>query len=517
MNHVCKLILLIFASQCIHIYSYSFSPLFSKRYTVTDLSPAIRDADTSQINATILRTSKITRINPDSVIRLMRSTLQKSLKINYPHGTGYSCMNLATAYFYKYQYDSALKYYTKAFITYQTINDKDGMAKSQHGLSYVYNAKSDVKNSLQCMLNSKKYYEEIVNYMGIYDCLSGLIYLHKHLNNTNEVNQYMDELIEVAEKLNDKKKLLNSYVQLGNHCLDQSNIKAAIDAFYSALRISGEVNDSASIASVMGSIGLAHTYMSEYKTAIEYYLKQEQILKNLKDEYELSITYTNLGVAYTALKNYSKGLEYHRKSLAILNKMKFKPGLGNSLYNISYCHYIIGDSIEAALNYNSQSLAINKKINDQKGIARNYLLAGKIYYLKKEFSRAVKLLELSISIAGNYDFADILNEATYSLSKLYADMKLYEKAYKNILVYNKLNDSLVNKENLKLITRLEMEYQFDKKQNAAELKHIQEKLKFEDQLRRNKFVRDFSVLLGFILVIFGSLYLLQLSKIAEVQ
>lgn len=473
--------------------------------------------DTASINAANRSASALVRKNPDSALLYLNKTMKHSYGINYEYGIGEAFRLSGLANFYRYRYDTALYLYNKAYEIFEKIHSKRGMAQTLFSMSYAYSLKSDLPNSLECAENAKTLYEEINDFYKVYDCIDGLIYIHQQLNNPRVVDTLMNELVKVAGTLNDKKKLANSYIILGNHFADQAYLNLAIENYYKALKIAEESGDSVEIANAMGSIGLANLYLYEYQTAINYYLKQEAILKSTGDNYELSKTYTGLGEGFNALRNFDKGLEYHLKALALREKMHYSPAISNSLYNIGYTYYLMEDSADLALRYISRSLQIDQEVMNYNGIAQNYMLSGKIHILKKNFPAAIILLEKALTLAKENNNPDVIMETSGALCILYANQGEYRKAYDNMHMNNEISDSLVSGRNLKRITQLEMQHAFDKKQSEIEVAHLQEKLQFETKLKRNKLVRNYSLVIGSMIVAFGAFmyYSYRKSRKAE--
>lgn len=459
--------------------------------------------DTSSINAQNRYALSLRRKNPDSTIFYLNKTLQQSISINYIDGIGDAYTYLGVAYFYKYQYDTAIYLHNKACAIYEKTNNINGMAQVLYAMSYDYSLKQDMLKSLECARKARLLYEKAGNYLKLYDVIEGLIYIHKQLHDEKEIDSLMNELIMTAERINDKKRLANSYYTLGNRYLEQAYLNLAIDAYFKSLKIAEESGDSVEIASAQGSVGLAKLYLRDYKDAIEYYHRQEVILKDLNNEFELSTTYTNLGEAFNALKDYAAGLGYHMKALEIRNRMNFKLAISNSLYNIGYTYFLMKDSADLALTYINQSLKIDREINNYDGLAKNYMLSGKIYALKNDYSTAIGYLEQSLVLAKQYNNMDVRMEASGALSELYALTNNFKRAFSNMLVYNEISDSIISGENFKKITQLEMQYGFDKKQNEIEVSHLQEKLQYETELKRNKLTRNFSMLFGLLIIAFG--------------
>jgi two-component sensor histidine kinase len=460
-------------------------------------------SDTSSINSGIRKALKLVRKNPDSTIACLNYILHQSILTKYSNGTGEACWLMGLANFYKYRYDTALVLYKKAYSTFSDINNKEGMAKTKLSMSYAYSALQDMQKSLECSEAGKKLYEEVQDYNKAYDCTEGQIYINKQLNRTKAVDSLLNLLIAVAEKTQDKRKQASSYIMLGNRYIDQAYLNLAIEAFYKALTLVEETGDPAETADALGSIGLANLYLGEYYTAIDYYLKQEAILEAQKDNYELSKTYTGLGEAYNALKNYNKGLEYHLKSLALSRKMRFNPSISNSLQNIGYTYYLMKDSVRLALDYVNQSTKINTETKNLNKLADNYMLSGRIYLFTGNYPKGIRFLENSLLLAQLYNNPHVVMESSGLLSKVYADRRNYKKAYDNILINNEISDSLIGGNNLKRITQLEMQRSFDKRQNETEFSHVQEKLKFETELRKNRLIRNYLIVVGLLIIGFG--------------
>jgi two-component system, sensor histidine kinase PdtaS len=379
-------------------------------------------------------------------------------------------------------------------------------------MSYDYSLMQNLQKSLECTEEAKKLLEEINDYDKVYDCIEGLIFIHKQLHNTWVVDSLLNELIAVAERTKDKKKQADSYIILGNHYVDQAYLNLAIEAFYKALKIAEESGDPVTTANALGSIGLANLYLREYKTAVDYYRRQEKILHSLHDNYQLSITYTGLGESYNALKDYAMGLDFHRKSLVLREKMSYQIAISNSLYNIAYTYFLMKDSADMALKYIYRALEIDREISNYDGMAKNYMLHGEILAHKKKDSVAINLLEQSMELAQQYNNTDVIQEASGALSRLYAGKGNYEKAYENMIINNEITDSLISGENFKRITQLEMQHAFDKKQNELEVNHLKEKLAYETKLRRNRSFINFSLLLGSLIFALGIVMLYNYRK-----
>ena len=80
-------------------------------------------------------------------------------------GIGDAYTYLGVAYFYKYQYDTAIYLHNKAYAIYEKTNNINGMAQVLYAMSYDYSLKQDMHKSLECARKARSLYEKSGNYL----------------------------------------------------------------------------------------------------------------------------------------------------------------------------------------------------------------------------------------------------------------------------------------------------------------------------------------------------------------
>ena len=92
-----------------------------------------------------------------------------------------------------------------------------------------------------------------------------------------------------------------------------------------------------------------------------------------------------------------------------------------------------------------------------------------VYTTLKEYSRAEKYILQSYALAKEMgSYSDIKN-AHQILSQLYEGSKRFDLALKHYKLFIECRDSIFNEENTKKSVKLEMQFDFDKKEAAAKL------------------------------------------------
>ncbi|MFB6307079.1 MAG: tetratricopeptide repeat protein, partial [Flavobacteriales bacterium] len=101
-----------------------------------------------------------------------------------------------------------------------------------------------------------------------------------------------------------------------------------------ALKMAKEIGDKKRIADSYNNLGAYQYLKSNYSKALEYYFKSLEIDKEMENKRGMASSYNNIGLIYKDQSNYPKALEYYFKSLEIDKQMDNKRGMANCYNNI---------------------------------------------------------------------------------------------------------------------------------------------------------------------------------------
>ncbi len=161
------------------------------------------------------------------------------------------------------------------------------------------------------------------------------------------------------------------------------------------------------------AINIASLYLNigNYRGALDYY--NSALKKSGENIRSKMLAYRGLGDVYTNLANYTKSLHYYNNAKELSKKIKdisteteINIGIGVLFYNLGKPKKALNILLENFDEINEKKLPYLKAELDQK--------VGIIYTLTKEFSKAEKYLNASISLSNK--FGDIYN---LILSKTY--------------------------------------------------------------------------------------------------
>ncbi|MBI3511932.1 MAG: tetratricopeptide repeat protein [Bacteroidetes bacterium] len=313
-----------------------------------------------------------------------------------------------------------------------------------------------------------------------------LDYLASALYSTNPDSTILlgTQAVAIAKKINFKKGEANSYSSSGVGYWAKADYLKALENYFNALKIDETLKDSSGLARIFGNIGIVYDEQSDYPKALEYYGKALKIAEQRGDKKRIAIQLSNMGVVYDEESDYANALDYDFKTLKLTEELGAKNLIASALGNIGivYDHQaesssknknVNEDLLNKAMNYYLQALKLDEELGNQNNSAAWLGNIGTLSITLKKYKQAEKYLLDALAIDTTIGFLNHTQNTEEQLSDAYEKMgkpELALKYYKNAMA---LKDTLFSQEKNKEITRKELNYQFEKKQN--EQKAAQEK------------------------------------------
>lgn len=266
-------------------------------------------------------------------------------------------------------------------------------------------------------------------------------------------------------------------------------------------------------AACYSNLGSIHLFRDELNTAAKYFDSSlaEGLRSRLPQERNhLVITYNNLSIVYTKTKRPLLALQYLKQAEDMARRNHFNKELKLTLCNLGDIYAVLERPKEALASY-KEALDMAVKDQDAEMIQTTNLALGRFFLKENDPQRAVSYLQQVYEngrpddvyygriVPGynlgrahyelkNYPLSeryltDALREATrtgYSngalnahetLGKVYEATGQYKKAIEEFRICEQLNDSLLNKDQLKEINELEIKYSTAQKDAQLALKN----------------------------------------------
>lgn len=336
---------------------------------------------------------------------------------------------------------------------------------------------------------------------------SGHVYEKKNLDSALF---YYKKALPFEKKITDT-LLARLYSSIGNVNLLKGNIDICLDYQLKALKVYELYPPQQDIVRVYNSLALVYFYQNDFAKALVKFNQVRALLKKniIKDPVKVDMIQgkilNNIGIIYDNKKMEDLALEYFMQASTHSKKAKDDENL-SSVYSNMGIIYLKGKRYDLAEAIFIESLNLRKKENNIFGLCKSNYHLGRLYKEKKQFEKAQEYLLQSIKYSKQINSSSSRASAIEELSLVMAAKGDYENAYEYHVAYKQLSDSLFNKESQQKITRAEMQYKFDKENQAVKIAQNHRELVYS--------IIAIGLILGIIIAII--MYRLQETK-AKIQ
>lgn len=431
----------------------------------------IKQADNIEKITILLKLTEETHERyPIKAIEYGAEALKLSRREGVPEYQADALFYIGLAYYFQNQYDPAIDYFKQAARLREKLDDRSGLAMCLNRTGNTYQLKGD-------FIEAFKYYQEAM---------------------------------DIFKEIDAKKEIARTLTNLGSIHQKQGNYKNAIDYYLKALNMHEQENNKEGMAWSMLNIAKLFKHIPDYSKALRYVNRSLTLYTEIAAEEGINTGVTlcqkEMGNIYQDMGQYDKALEYSKKVLSANEATGNKFGVANSLGNTGKIYYQMGN-YDKALDYLRQAIDIKNELHDNIELASLYRFLGNTYMKKGNNNRALDYMQKSLDLAEKQNLREEIKETYKSLANLYTRKNNYQKALTYFQSFSAFKDSL----NIKEITQLEMQFEFNKKQRQLEFEQQQREAEQAAKLQRQKILTA-TFVGGFVVVIFFSLLLYKNYK-----
>ncbi|HEY1114937.1 MAG TPA: adenylate/guanylate cyclase domain-containing protein, partial [Chitinophagaceae bacterium] len=214
----------------------------------------------------------------------------------------------------------------------------------------------------------------------------------------------------------------------GVYAMKPETYDKALYYYLKALHLSEEINYDAGIGTTSVNIGEVYSNTGKSALALQYFHKSLEAYQRSRDEVSIPYTYNAIGKEYRKMGQYDLALQYHRSAYSTAEKVERQQYMVQSLIGLASTYTAMGE-FQSALNYYKRAEWIGKEINA----------------------------------------LDELKDVYLGLSASYARANDYNNAFRYQTLYSDVKDKLYNIETDKKLTRMEFDFNLQKKQSEINL------------------------------------------------
>lgn len=381
----------------------------------------------------IVQGKALLKSNPDRCLDIGLQALVTAKKDGDSFAEAMALDLLADANYSLGEFETSLRYFSRAANLYTSINKTEFAAKSLLGMAKVYEATQNIDLAIQQLETGIKTLKNIRDKTVYLEMLLKLGNLHLNQKNFKLAKQYGTEALnlltsQVVTVYNKNKTLIDVYTLLGQSTKNSGDLRASLDYFKKVSEVAIKLSDSVSYSNSLNEIGVVFMLTQKYDSAFQYFNLAYTISLNASDTVGITQSLQGLGDYYFEKRNYNQAINYFTQCHNLAARHNDIATSIAALVNISRCHFQL-DDYPTSSRYLNQALSIAQKNN------------------------------LTSSKADVYRYLSVINEA--------------QGRYKDALDYHKmwvdLRDSLQYEETGQRLAKLQILYEISQKEKENEI------------------------------------------------
>ncbi|WP_456422358.1 tetratricopeptide repeat-containing sensor histidine kinase [Lutibacter sp.] len=371
-------------------------------------------------------------------------------------------------------------------------------------LNYPKNSKKIITKILESSLNNNQSKQIIDAYYSLSNYYFFNLKLDSSLIALEKTEFYLNKKSMPLLKASVKMTKGGVYQRKGNivkanyNFLESLNILNKIDTL--TLSKKDRIKRKGKKLVLFNSIAIFNKNTENYNKAKSYYNKAYKMALKLGNKRLAGILLSNQGDLLIKIKQYDEALSVLEKSKKIKNEINAPPkSKGVTDHNIALVYTALNDYDKAITIFNN-IIPLFKSQNNTANLMYSLVGRGQLYNQNKKYKEAIADCEESYNLAIKSDELEYQSASAKCLANAYKSLNNFEKAYYYQAKYLKFKDSIFNSKNVKKITQMQMQYDFDRQ---SELKEIE----IKNKEKQNKLIIK-NLLLGLVglTLLLGLLY-----------
>jgi len=303
--------------------------------------------------------------------------------------------------------------------------------------------------------------------------------IYTNLNQLDSALTYYNKALDQFEALND----LDEYVQIkmivGNIYLVRSKYIEAQSTYLDCLKICEEIDAQSVIPHLHNNLGVLYMDIEDYKDAKKYFQIAEEGFSKIGDEYDANLAKSNIFRILNIQGNSKEAIEGFLSLTNFFLKEKNWELLA-SIYNAIASIQLDKGDIEQAKEFIDLAIyTLNSNRREYSGPssyyeADIYTTAAQIYIDLEESEKALGFARKAYNISESNGYSKNLFEAARILTEVFMANQESDSALYYSIVYSKNYSTYQTDRDVKQITQIRMQQEFDAIQKEEELKRLRE-------------------------------------------
>ena len=295
-----------------------------------------------------------------------------------------------------------------------------------------------------------------------------LSYISRRARDPDEKIEAAKRLINVAEKIDDYKKQVAGYIDLGYGLKLKGDLDKSLATYLDAAKIAGKNNDPILEGDVYTNIAGVYNSNENYTNSITYYQKALSLYGNEIDSLRLAGIYINYGYASYKAGLYDSAINQSRRAIAYSGASEFALVKAYAQANLALA-LAKKDRFNEADTQLEKAIKLMESQGDKYGLSDCLIEIGGIYVHEGRLADGINKLERGYKIALEHDLKEQIQNGAKHLFYAFQQLGELGTAIHYQTQYYQYRDSLINAKQIRKLADLRTEHEVGRKQAELDL------------------------------------------------
>ncbi|MEQ8584140.1 MAG: tetratricopeptide repeat protein [Marinoscillum sp.] len=269
---------------------------------------------------------------------------------------------------------------------------------------------------------------------------------------------------------------------IANVYLSMGDYKNASINYFNALLYYEDIKDTLGLLAMHNNLGVIYDRLHEYDKALDEYFKAQMLLNLQKPSAEITFRlptlHNNIANIYQTKGDTSSALQYYTSALRLAKESNNHPLQGTALNNLGKLYMVDLDRPEKAIEYLLEGLKVREAYGDKAEIAKSLVILGNYYLRLDQPDKAEPFAKKSIALSEEIGAMETTMNAYLCLSEIEEAQGKTGASLDTYKTFKAQSDSLRDMQANREITRLQLQYDFDKAEKARAEERRQARLRY---------------------------------------
>lgn len=297
-------------------------PARSQSLSVDSLVNELKTAkeDTNKVILCRMLAGIVGNSNPVVAVEYGKTGLQLGKKLKWEKGVAGCYLNVAAAFGFNGQIDSAMVYIDSAITSSKIVGDPTRLALAYLNRADYYMQLRNFKQSLINCDSAWRYAELANNNDRRARILQTMGAIYFYQSKYKEGREYNERAGQLYKELGNNKMYAITLGNIGNIFTRAKDYAAGIENYQKAIALANEAGDRINLPMYYGNISSSYIKQEQYQKATENAQKAMEYALEQDNEKQIAIAYSLFGEIYLRQKKYAQSIEAGLKAYAGFEK-----------------------------------------------------------------------------------------------------------------------------------------------------------------------------------------------------